>query len=483
MLKALQLGNFKSWREVDVPLAPITGFFGTNSSGKSSLLQALLLMKQSAENSDQQQPINLGNEKTIIQLGNFNTISWNNSNKPISISLEWERFLHFLGKNMKTGEIQKHPNNPLRDMLKSTEYNLISLKKEEIFDYMKSLKFSFEFSTDEVDRIVIDNQKIFFENLVFSVFYKNHNKANFEFKGQIKNTIDNSEIEIKPLGSYSFQKFNFSRIIEAFDETNTGIPINSILNFLRKILLNVYYLGPLRDFPKSLYGWSGNQPSDVGYRGEKTIEALLSSRLNNLPAYFGVGSAIGETPLEVYIAQSLSKLGLISSFKIRELSPGTGVYAVKVKLTPESPEVSLTDVGFGVSQVLPVLVLCYYVPEGSTILLEQPELHLHPSVQSGLADIFIDAYQKRRVQIILESHSEHLLRRLQRRIAEEVILPTDVNLYFCSLEKGESKLEALQLDSFGNIHNYPKDFFGDDFGEIAAMTKAAMERKKAISSS
>ena len=68
--------------------------------------------------------------------------------------------------------------------------------------------------------------------------------------------------------------------------------------------------------------------------------------------------------------------------------------------------------GIGVSQVLPVLVLCYYVPEGSTIILEQPELHLHPSVQAGLADVFIDVIKHRNVQILLESHSEHLLRRL-----------------------------------------------------------------------
>jgi AAA15 family ATPase/GTPase len=65
MLKGLQLGNFKSWREVNAPLAPITGVFGTNSSGKSSLLQALLLMKQSAENSDQKQVLEFGNEKTL----------------------------------------------------------------------------------------------------------------------------------------------------------------------------------------------------------------------------------------------------------------------------------------------------------------------------------------------------------------------------------------------------------------------------------
>jgi predicted ATPase len=135
-------------------------------------------------------------------------------------------------------------------------------------------------------------------------------------------------------------------------------------------------------------------------------------------------------------------------------------------------------VGFGVSQILPVLVLCYYVPEGSIILLEQPEIHLHPSVQSGLADVFLDAIKNRKLQIIVESHSEHLLRRLQRRVADESIKPDQTALYFCEATDEGSQLKALDVDLYGSIRNWPQDFFGDDFSEMAAITKAAMERKK-----
>jgi predicted ATPase len=110
--------------------------------------------------------------------------------------------------------------------------------------------------------------------------------------------------------------------------------------------------------------------------------------------------------------------------------------------------VLIADVGFGVSQVLPVLVLCYYVPEGSILLLEQPEIHLHPAVQAGLADVFAEVVKERRVQIILESHSEHLLRRLQRRVAEEQLPSDQVALYFTAIENGASRLERLQLDPF-----------------------------------
>ena len=92
MLTALQLKNFKSWREAEVKLAPITGFFGTNSSGKSSLLQALLLMKQSAENSDQKQVLEFGNEKSLVNLGSFQDVIWQHEVKEIlGLGISWNR--------------------------------------------------------------------------------------------------------------------------------------------------------------------------------------------------------------------------------------------------------------------------------------------------------------------------------------------------------------------------------------------------------
>ena len=135
------------------------------------------------------------------------------------------------------------------------------------------------------------------------------------------------------------------------------------------------------------------------------------------------------------------------------------------------------NAGFGVSQILPVLVLCYYVPGGSTIILEQPEIHLHPSVQSDLADVLIDVVKNRDLQVIVESHSEHLLRRLQRRIAEGELPAKDAALYFCDIENGESKAQELEIAEDGFIKNWPRDFFGNEMGEVAALTDAAMKHR------
>ncbi len=231
------------------------------------------------------------------------------------------------------------------------------------------------------------------------------------------------------------------------------------------LLSGTYYLGPIREYPKRTYGWSGEKPQDVGRRGEKTIAALLSARKQ-------------DPEIEIKIAHWLKVMGLIDDFKVDLIAPEQRLYQASVRIAPGGTYSSITDVGFGVSQILPVLVLCYYVPKGSTIIFEQPEIHLHPSAQQKLADVFIDVIKNREVQIIIESHSEHLLHRLQRRIAEEKLLPEQAALYFCRMEQdGASSLTELELDAFGNIKNWPQNFFGDQMGDLVAMTDAAMMRQ------
>ena len=158
------------------------------------------------------------------------------------------------------------------------------------------------------------------------------------------------------------------------------------------------------------------------------------------------------------IAYWLEELGLIHSFEIKEIAEGSNLYHARVRTDKIGPESMLTDVGFGVSQVLPVLVLLYYVPEGSIVLMEQPEIHLHPSVQSGLADVMLAVATRRKVQLIVESHSEHLLRRFQRRTAEGGIKSSDLKLYFAQNNHGVAELDDLELNSWGEIENWPDHF-------------------------
>jgi predicted ATPase len=256
---------------------------------------------------------------------------------------------------------------------------------------------------------------------------------------------------------------------------NAGFLSDFELQF-EELFTRLFYLGPLREYPKRQYAWAGAQPADMGLRGERVVDALVASRESGVTISRGRGKK--RQTVEERVAEWLKELGLIHSFQVRPITKGGRLFQVWVRRDPKAAEVLITDVGFGVSQILPVITLCYYAPEGSTLLLEQPEIHLHPKVQAGLADVLLDAIETRNLQIILESHSEHLLRRLQRRVAEEKVAPENAALYFCFTDRGESHLTPLDLDLFGKIQNWPQDFFGDEFGEIAAMSQAVLNRKK-----
>lgn len=187
------------------------------------------------------------------------------------------------------------------------------------------------------------------------------------------------------------------------------------------------------------------------------------------------------------IGRWLKQIGLVHDFKAKPVAEGAREYRARIKVSPRSEWVSVPDVGFGISQFMPVLMQCFYAPPHSIIVIEQPELHLHPAVQQNLADLFIEVIRSREdgenrgIQLIVESHSEHFLTRLLRRIAEDKISQEEVAAYFFSQNQlGTHEAIPLEVDSYGNVRNWPPNFFGDAFGDVAARQKAGLERRQKL---
>ena len=451
MLTRLRLENFKSWKNTgDIALKPITGIFGANSSGKTSLIQALILLKQTADSPDRGIVFHFGDRRTPVDLGDFKSvIHGHDSSNALKISLAWKRERSLLVTDVNTNQ-RVVRSSRVRFAVVSQEVNTRSGKSLGV----NLMAYRVGKAVFGMRRDVEGKYDLFAEGTDFK-FARSRGRP---------------WAILPPAKCYAFSdkvRANFK---------NAGF-LSDLEFALEECLGNVYYLGPLRAHPERRYTWTGAQPTDVGQTGEAAVDAILASRERGQTISRGPGRR--RVTLEEYVAQWLKELGLIHDFRVEPLADGSPVFEVRVRKSPKSAEVLITDVGFGVSQILPVLVLCFYVPEGSTIILEQPEIHLHPAIQSGLADVLIDAWKKRKVQILLESHSEHLLRRLQRRIAEEEVSEEDAGLFFCSVGVEDSKLTPLKLDPYGNIANWPTDFFGDQFGEIAAMSQAALERQGA----
>ena len=448
MLNRLKLENFKAWREVDLELGKVTGLFGTNSSGKSSLLQLLLLLKQTHNATDRGLVLDLGGPADIVNLGTFkDAVHLHDESQRIGWLLEWT-----LPETLEISDPVGRPSDTLFEGDCLQARCQVGLRQAQIWPYELAYRFD---NTDfrlqpksapgtKFD-LVADSEDFSFKRNVGRPWPLSRPVKTHLFPAATRSLFQNSEF----LGDFEL----------AYED----------------MMDSIHYLGPLRQHPRREYHWSGSTAEGVGESGEWTVDAILAATRDGETRNLGYRKR--RKPFQEMISYWLNELGLIHEFRLEEIAKGTNLYRAMVKSTPSSVPAALTDVGFGVSQVLPALVLLYYVPEGSTVLMEQPEIHLHPSVQSGLADVMLNVAEARQVQIIVESHSEHLMRRLQRRVAEEEASSEDVKLYFVSAERGVATASDLVLNEWGEIENWPNDFFGDEMGEISAITKASLRRR------
>ena len=449
MLKRLKLHNFKSWPEAEVKFGRITGLFGANSSGKSSLMQFLLLLKQTRDSTDRAATLDL--DGRFVELGTAEDIVHRHASyRQLSFTLGFE---HIPGLQV---------------------YDMSSNER-------KPIAYSREIAVRA--KIGIDRGSFQSRALTYKI-------ANAEFSlERIKGSDTEFDLFARVPGSdFSFVRARgrtrkLSKPVKTYrfpDEARSYFQNSGFLDELEAAfeaaLDNLYYLGPLRENPQRGYFRARSRPADIGEKGERSIDVIIAAQ----EAGEGQNPELRgrEIPFSRIVAHRLRELGLIDDLRIEKIGLGSSLWQAKVRTGDDAAEVTLTDVGFGVSQVLPVIVLLHHAPEGSTVLLEQPEIHLHPLAQAELADVIIHAATHRKVQVVLESHSEHLLLRLQRRIAEERVSADDVALYFCRMRNGASGIEALDLDEYGNIRNWPDKFMGDAFAETAQAELARLDRMK-----
>ena len=248
-----------------------------------------------------------------------------------------------------------------------------------------------------------------------------------------------------------------------------GAKVQDLALQMVESLKEIVYLGPLRDSPQRTYLWNQQNPGDLGNKGEFAIQALLASANDRTkPTETG-----GRGWLVEQVSGWLHTLGVADGLSLEQ--QGSSVH-YEVIVHQGRSKANLVDVGFGVSQVLPVVTLAYFVPEGSTVIIEQPEIHLHPLAQTALADLFVKVSLTRRVQILVETHSENMFRRLQFLIADEQVSPDDCRLYFVKKVGESAALQRLEVDEYGRIKNWPEKFFGDAIGEVEQQTRRMIER-------
>ena len=457
MLKQLRIRNFKGWKDTgDIRMAPISLFFGANSSGKSSIGQFLMMLKQTVESPDRKAVFYPGGKNSAVQLGSYQEMVFHRDpGNKIIFDYQW-----------LLPEILK-----FKDPVNSQDFS------------GDSLVFHADVGLGDKDQ-----HTLVVERLKYELLEKDESKLSIGMERRKSGTKSEYKVEAthytlrrKQGRAWSFgapvRFYGFPDEVVAYHQNADCVQELNLHH--EKLFRSLYYLGPLRTKAERLYSWTGIRPESVGYQGENTIAAILAARSRKI----SLGYKRPAKPFEEIIAFKLKAMGLIEEFKVNPISEQRQEYEVKVHTKGSSDWVDLPDVGFGISQVLPVLVQCFYAPAGSIIIMEQPEIHLHPSAQSALADVMIDAInarengKDRNIQLIIETHSEHFLRRMQRRIAEDVVSQEKVSAYFANITKTPATLDPLQIDIFGNIQNWPENFFGNEMGDITEQAKASIKKR------
>lgn len=472
MFEKLSIKNFKSisdWQ--DLRLAPITLIYGPNSSGKSSLIQALLMLQQTMIKPNRNGGLVANGEN--IKLGSFPVIvNRHNINEDIEIKLnyfiesnskknkdKYYRSFEFSygycnGSDYNFSFLRKYKyefdlefSNKKKRVSSSFVSNLDSLninklKKTEAIDESFSFKYNGDYFYDDfinkrLEKSITD--KAIFRKMLTLPTYKS--TLNFSVPSS-------SEIVFNLAPNASFQ-------IHQDQLQVTPIINNIIVNIaidLKSKLEKISYIGPLRKRIEKTYIVDNDFESSVGVDGSKIgyfLYAQEDTLLNEINNYFKQY----EIPYEILINKlGDDSTGPIISILLRDIRTDTVV--------------GPSDVGVGISQILPIIIEGT-IRRNSIICVEQPEIHLHPKLQADLAEFFVDTCKNN--QWIIETHSEALMLRLQKllRMKDERIKPNDISIVYVNPTSNGSKLHHIRLDENGNFRDeWPAGFFDERIDEI-----------------
>lgn len=227
---------------------------------------------------------------------------------------------------------------------------------------------------------------------------------------------------------------------------------------LERELRGISYIGPLRSLPQRTYKLTPERPDYVGRDGRYAPEILYRC--------FVAGEG-----LVADVEQWLAKLG----YGQLQFEAASDEYFQLNLEARDGNRVNIAHSGIGVSQLLPILVEGLTARSGSTLIAQQPEIHLNPAQQTVLADFLIDVTTRER-RVIIETHSEHVLLRVRRRIAEGQLSAHDVAVYFVDSDGTSTSVQRVEVGELGEISEWPPGFFEEQITDAFAMAAAQARR-------
>jgi len=434
MIKRITLTNFRAFKRQTFALKKINIFVGKNNSGKSSALSALNLIAQTI-NEDELDGTPLILNGLYDQLGTFiDVVNGNHPRRKIGISIEFDS------------------NSVDLEFKYRTQRRQIELSNFELRRKGDSL-YRYTQRKDAYDIYIGGKQ---FENLL-----PNTKKTRPRFRN------------FWPFAAATYLRSKTPDISEAvyqqLREVDKGLYLAR--SSLMEYFTNFDSLSPFRDKPQRTYLYSGETARRVGTSGTNTAVMLSSDSARRGSERRNLIDGISNWFHYTGIAQGLS---------VENLTPRHFELCL---VSNDGTKHNICDVGFGCSQVLPVLTAGLNLFHSGTrserriLVIQEPEIHLHPNAQAAMGSFFVNL-AGRGGQIFLETHSDNLILRVARHVALGDIDPSDVAIFHVS-DIGENRVTAINLSPTGSFRpDFPEGFFPQRQSESLMLARAAMDRRE-----
>ncbi len=446
----------------EIELKPLTFIIGQNSSGKSSIMRFPLVLKQTFLD-DSMAPLLLYGK--TIDYGNFEDVVFEHDrNESIEFELiidrkELNRFSPYV-RNRFLRFFSGLEKFKLNVCILQDEYGVLKIKK---------------FILSDID---INHGEVFSLNLI-------GDSESYEVKGIIQTSF-----KIKA------EKFVFDKFIPDFkilpldvkDDDDEQVMafrylFMELIRYLNFYASNIFYIGPFRKTPERSYRYRENAVNYVGHDGEFA------------PAILGQDIKKGKqliNQVSNWLSKNLNHRIDVEDLIGSEYGGRTDLFRLMVTDEITGQKNNLIDVGHGLSQLIPIVVQTFLHQSKTSYdakrslaklhIIEQPELHLHPSAQACLIDLFIEGTRENygfKNKFLVETHSEHMIIRLRRYIVEGKINPEEVAIYYTEKLKSKNHniIRKLKIDEFGNISNWPEGFFEEDYNEVLKLRSSLHEKQ------
>ncbi len=481
-VEAIRLQNFMAFEDTGwIELRPITLLFGRNSSGKSAIIRALRLLKQSLDAPGDKGPF-IFESPHGVDLASFTEMVHGGSEK----ECVWFHFrctssdiadaLATLDHSGLDGDVI--PGRTLQLSLGYAAHRQEHANPDPT--RVELVDFQIRLETNEEPRLLFQAALLEPEDvaLLGEDWYVQGLLTQGDEPGAWRGfrcALDRGFLPELVPPSQSSTHYQSLRVLL----DNLEVEISAFLG-------GIIHLGPIRPEPQRRYSFSRETAIEWRARGWGAFLDFIGGRL---------------TYIQGDVNAWIEKLNLGQTAESRPITPPGALFTeheIGIRESGLAKPLPLSSHGFGISQALPVILQSLIAQKAAVVVIEQPELHLHPYAQATLGDLFIAAFQREvwstwkeqvnkarereRVpppqptpeeisasapRFIIETHSEHLILRLQRRIRGQQVRHEDVSIFYITRESGESFVHKLRLDEAGDfIDNWPEGFFEERYEEM-----------------